>query len=411
LAYDGAVELARWLWIGRRRLFRAFAGVLATAVLLSCGAPDDAGDDEGPPPPMKDRRLLVDKLGRPRRLLIGHGNDLPGPEQNYDFRQAGIYTLPVSLDIHYDYLSGLKDEQGWPDQNPDGSFVTIIADIAAEKNVVPMFSLYQMATRGEQRFEVLHEEDFMTKYWAGARILFERLKSFAKPAIVHLEPDFWGYAQLASDDDPSAVPVLVGSKVPECRELADDLGGMGRCLLKLARTIAPNVAVGFHASGFGAFGRPRQIARFMASVGALESDFVAVDTLDRDAGCFEAHVDPMCSRNDGELYWDETNRRSPSFAEHFAWVKTIHERLGLPILWWQMPLGVPSATRGGTATRYRDNRVKYFFAHPDEVEAAGGFGVAFGVGAPNQTDITTDGGQFARAVTAYYDRPLPLFRP
>ena len=31
---------------------------------------------------------------------------------------------------------------------------------------------------------------------------------------------------------------------------------------------------------------------------------------------------------------------------------------------------------------------------------------AFGVGAPNQTDITTDGGQFARAVSRYYESPL-----
>lgn len=407
--------------LGRAPLTRWVGGIacaLVGTMFVSCGEsgdPDDARDPEaayGPRPPMKDRRLLVDKLGRPRELLVGHGNDLPGAEQNYDFRKAGIYTLPVPLDIHYVYLSGLKGEDGWPDHNPDGSFVTIIADIAAEKNVLPMFTLYQVAARGEGRFDLLREDDFMTKYWSGVRTMFERLATFGKPAIVHLEPDLWGLAQREAYGDPANVGVMVTSKVPECAELANDVGGMGRCLVKLARTISPNVAVGFHASGFGqSFGGPLEAARFLTSVGALDADFIAVETLDRDAGCFEARVDPHCTRDNGELYWDPTNQKEPSFQDHFTWVRTVHERLGLPVLWWQMPLGVPSEERGGAPKHYRDNRVKYFFEHPDEMEEAGGFGVAFGVGAPNQTDITTDGGQFARAVTAYYERPLPLLRP
>ena len=72
---------------------------------------------------------------------------------------------------------------------------------------------------------------------------------------------------------------------------------------------------------------------------------------------------------------------------------------------------VPSDEPGGTKGRYRDNRVKYFFEHPAELVAAGGLGVAFGVGAPNQTDITTDGGQFARAVTSYYASPFAIDQP
>jgi hypothetical protein len=88
-----------------------------------------------------------------------------------------------------------------------------------------------------------------------------------------------------------------------------------------------------------------------------------------------------------------------------------HERTGLPILWWQTPLGVPSDTPGGTAKKYRDNRVKYFFEHPGELVSAGGFGMDFGTGAPNQTDVTTDDGQFASAVTKYYGAPASISSP
>lgn len=375
-------------------------------------------EDYGPPPPLKSRLELLAKLGREARFLVGHGNDLPGEEKGYDFAHAGIYTLPAKLDIHYVYLSGLHDEQGekgpgWPDYEPDGAFVTKIAENAAARAVLPMFTLYQAAARGEKRMDVLADQDFMTKYWYGVRLLFEKLRELDRPAMVHLEPDFWGFAQqlARSTGDVSDIAALVGAIVPECSDLAADVGGMGQCILRLGRRLAPKVAIGFHASGFGAIGRPKRVAKFLGQCGALDADFVVIDTLDRDAGCFEAGDDPYCGRSDGPVYWDEKNERSPNFREHFEWARTIHERLGLPVLWWQIPLGVPSDVPGGTPKRYRDNRVRYFFEHTSELEEAGGFGAAFGVGAPNQTDITTDGGQFARAVTRYYEAPLPLARP
>jgi hypothetical protein len=78
------------------------------------------------------------------------------------------------------------------------------------------------------------------------------------------------------------------------------------------------------------------------------------------------------------------------------------------MLWWQLPLGVPSDTPGGTSGHYRDNRVHYLFNHIDEFIAAGGVGAAFGVGAGNQTTIDTDGDQFKNAVTKYFASPTSL---
>jgi hypothetical protein len=167
---------------------------------------------------------------------------------------------------------------------------------------------------------------------------------------------------------------------------------------------APLAVVGFHASGW-ADPDPSAIADYLVQIGAGEGDFVTLDMLDRDAGCFEAHVDEACQRDDGPWYWDETNQSSPNFHEHFAMAKQIADGTGKPILWWQLPFGVPSDTPGGTAGHYRDNRVKYIFEHIDELIAAGGVGATFGVGAGNQTYITTDGDQFKNAVTEYYASP------
>src|SRR5207245_9684891 len=117
---------------------------------------------------------------------------------------------------------------------------------------------------------------------------------------------------------------------------------------------------------------------------AAVRDLTFVDTLDRDAGCFEAHADPACQRGGTTgWYWAASD-----FQAHFAWAKQMSDGLALPVMWWQTPFGAPSATPGGTAGHYRDNRVEYFFAHIDELVAAGGVGAVFGTGAGNQTYIT-----------------------
>jgi hypothetical protein len=348
----------------------------------------------------KARQLAI-KLGRPGNFMVGLGNDL-SPDFNHD--KDGAFTLGVNLDLHYAYLVGLPGKGGWPDWNPGGFFVNILTDAAERHATVPMFTLYMMAASGENNVTVLTELDYMQRYWMGMRLLFERLAAFGKPAVVHLEPDFWAYVQQKTGGDPTKQRVLV-KMVAECAALPEDMTGLGQCLLLLRNKLAPKVAVGFHASEWG--GPVAQTVSFLKAIGAGSADFVSTDALDRDAGCFEAKVDPNCQRG-GTFYWDDKNVTHPNFHDHLAFVKTITDGLGVPMLWWQVPLGVPSNTPGGTPGHYRDNRVKYLFEHIPEFIEAGFAGAAFGVGAGNQTDINTDGGQFKNAVTAYVAKPVPL---
>jgi len=345
-------------------------------------------------------RALAVKLGRPGNFLVGMGNDLAN-----DHNQDGAYTLGVTLDLHDAYLVGLEGQGGWPDWNAGGTFVNILADTAAAHGVVPMFTLYSFAAQGEARTDILQNQDFMKRWWDGARLLFDRLAAFDKPAVVHIEPDYWGFTQQASNGDPTKLPALV-TMVPDCADLPNHIGGVGSCIMRLGRKYAPKAALGLHASAWG--GTPASVVTFMNGVGAQAGDFVVLDALDRDAGCFEAHVDPNCQRNDGPWYWDEANVTHPNFADHLAFAKTIADGTGKPIVWWQVPFGVPSSTAGGTAGHYRDNRVHYLFAHVGEFISAGFAGASFGVGAGNQTYITTYGGQFKSAVTAYLANPIPL---
>jgi hypothetical protein len=378
---------------------KKLAVTVVTLSMTWLPALDAAAQTVPPPAPPDAKRVFTDKLGLPARVLVGLGNDV-GSAEGWDPNRAHAYELGTKLDIHYLYLAGLD----WPSWNPDGGYVTAHAEAAKARGVVPMFTLYQAAAWGENNLGAFNDPSFMTQYWQAARTMYTRLGAFDAPAIVHLEPDLWGYFQQAGDA-PSSVPVKVGSLVPECAGLPEDASGFGKCLVRLSRLLAPKTLVGLSASSFGAstngVSDPNRVAAYLGQVGALDSDFVAVETLDRDAGCFEAAVDPLCHRT-GSFYWTDAD-----FQSHLAWAKTIHDVMGKALLWWQMPLGVPGSS-AGSADHYRDNRVQYFFSHTKDFMDAGGVGAVFGSGAPNQTTAKTDGGQFSAAAGGYFATPMPF---
>ncbi len=381
----------------------ASTGAASTGVVEGSGA-GGAGATSVPitgPVGSSGAAKLAARLRGKGNFLVGMGNDLdPNSNHNLD----GAYTVGPTLDLHYAYLVGLPTQGGWPDWNPGGAFVNVLSTSAQAHGVTPMYSLYMMAADGEDNIAALTNDSFMSLYWQGAKLLFQRIAMIPGPAVVHIEPDFWGYViQKASD---GTTPVHIAAHAPDCAGVTEDIRGLGECFVKLRNKYAPNAAIGFHYSTWGA-DVPTSIAFFKA-VHAQETDFIATDMLDRDAGCFEAHTDPNCQRTDGPWYWDEANQTHPNFHDNLATVQSITSGLALPMLWWQVPFGVPSTTPGGTAGHYRDNRVNYIFSHVGEFMAAGGVGVAFGVGAANQTTITTDGGQFKTATTAYFASPQAL---
>jgi hypothetical protein len=395
---------------------QAVSGDLAAAPTSGKGnsgadiAPSASGSEDiapaaAPPaagaPPSAERQVVA-KLGLGTSFLVGLGNDSTGNDPN----QTHTYALGKKLDIHYMYLSGLS----WPEWNaPAGNYVTVQANAAKAHGIVPMFTLYQAASYGENNLGAFNTTDFMTKYWRGVRLMFEHLGAFDSPAIVHVEPDLWGYTQ-AHSAQPSGTPMKVGSIVPECADLPSDVSGMAKCVIRLSRQLAPKVVIGLSASTFGAFTNgysdPTKIGNYMKALGADQADITVIETLDRDAGCFENGSDGNCKRG-GKFYWDESNVAHPNFHDHLAWAKTIRAVVGKPLLWWQMPLGVP-ANAAGYAGHYRDNRVRYLFNHPGEFAAAGGIGAVFGTGAVHQTDASTDNNQFKNAVTGYYAAPAAL---
>ena len=390
----------------------ALITILVTlGIVVGCGGGSDTDLVAAPPalpvvavpvdstPLEKKAAALAGKLGKPGRLLVGLGTT------NVD----SIRIQGLKPDIYDRYINGVGTDS-WRTWNlPEGAYIGVVAKNADNMGAVPMFTLYQMAALGDSNITGLADSSFMKGYWDNVRLLFQQLKTYNKPALVNFEPDFWGYAHRVSAD-PNKHYVHVNNINPDCANLPNSVAGMGACLLQMARSGAPNAFVGFPPSQFPDIATNEM--SYLRQVGAAQADFVVMQTLDRDAGCFEAKYtgeNALCVRPSAlPYYWDASNTSTPSFASHFAYARSYHQGLQLPVLWWQTPMGVPSDTPGGTAYAFRDNRVSYFLTRPQELVAAGGVGVVFSPGQNIQTNIDTDGGQFKRLTTQYFSAPAAL---
>jgi hypothetical protein len=337
-------------------------------------------------------------LGLSSRLLVGLGTQ----------PVAAMLSQGLKPDIFDEYLVGAGNGDWTTWNSPAGAYVGVVASQAEQVGAIPMYTLYQMATNGDGNLADLNDSTFMTRYWSNIKLLYQQIAAYGKPAIVNLEPDFWGFAEQQSHQNPTTLTSLVTIN-PDCASLSNDLVGLAGCLVKMARQYAPKAYVGFPISDWGG-NATAQVVTFMSTIGAQKADFIVVMTLDRDAGCFEVTPLPSeCARGGTGYYWDETNQTNPTFSEHLANVQQYHSGLGnLPVIWWQTPMGVPSSTPGGTPNHYRDNREDYFLKHPSELTAVGGLAVVFSAGAGNQATITTDGGQYQALSGAYLSAPAPL---
>ena len=338
----------------------------------------------------------------PNRLLggLGAGNAI-----------SDMASQQIHPDIIDTYLVGVGSGS-WPNWNsPDGAYVTYVSANVKAIGAVPMFTLYQMASNGDGNISGINDATFMTSYWAQVKLMYQKIGATGQPTLVNLEPDFWGYVlATAPGGDPTKLPARV-STTAECASQPDTAAGIAGCLLTLGRTYAPKAKIGFPPSFFGR--DATTVGSFMAKLGADKADFIVAQTSDRDAGCFEvASPVPECAgRGNGPFYWDENNVSTPNFSQSLAQWSTVRSLVGnLPILFWQTPLGVPSATPGGSPGHYRDNRVHYMLTHPTEYSAIGVFAIVFSGGGSTSANITTDGGQFARLFQAYLANPAPFPR-
>jgi hypothetical protein len=304
------------------------------------------------------------------------------------------------------------------------SFIqTCLKDSPAQ---IPMFTYYEILQTAQATFSGFKEgasevtqaatsAPLMTRYYADWRFLLQAIGQHQ--ALLHIEPDFWGYARQAGSATATAAAVASANPT-DCASLPNTIAGMGQCLIAMVRKYAPNAFVGLSASAWNIAGNTsrttdvttdaKALATFLAACGQGQADFVVVETSDRDAGYYQ-------TVQSQDNWWDPTDATLPDYAQDLTWIKALTEALGTPALYWQTPLG--NASQNNTANHYQDNRVDYFFggsaaqvesgaavtvpAHWSALAAAHVIGVAFGAGAGDQTMPDTDGGNLIAKTKAY----------
>jgi len=298
------------------------------------------------------------------------------------------------------------------DQDPPGEYARSFAGTCAGATPpqIPMFTYYEiLQASGVQEgsaeiTQAANDAQLMERYFADWRFLLQQIGQGT--ALLHVEPDFWGYAEQVNADPHVEAAAVASANPTDCASMENSIAGMGRCMIAMVRKYAPHALVGLQASAWstnvdvslntdpslGVAGEAKKTAAFLAACGESDADFVVVETSDRDAGYYQS-----MGRS---TWWDATNATLPDFHQDFAWVKALTEALGKPALYWQTPLG--NASQNDTPNHWKDNRVDYFFAHMDEVAAAHAVGVAFGAGAGDQTTPESDGGNFVSKAKAYF---------
>jgi len=296
------------------------------------------------------------------------------------------------------------------DQDPPGQYVVgfVSTNEKASPKQIPMFTYYEelqasKLTEGTSQVAAINDATVLTRYLADWRFVLQKIGSHV--ALLHLEPDFWGYVEQLNSD-PHAVPAKVSTANPtDCASYENSAAGLAKCMIHMVRVYAPNAKVGLHASAWGTKmdvfgnsdakldvpGEAQKMATFLTALGAKDGDFIVSDPSDRDAGYYESI--------NRKTWWDATNATLPNFHQAFVWTKTLAEATNLPIVLWQIPVG--NMSQSNTTDHWKDNRVDYFFAHMDEVAAAHIVGLFFGAGMGGMTTPETDGGNLTSKTTTY----------
>jgi hypothetical protein len=406
--------------------------LVLSGVLAACGG------SQAPAAPL---RCTGTAPALPGRLAVGYAGDVQvAGSGGFDLRYqylAGVLA-PDPACLAPGRASAVGCGSAWWgtwqwDQVPPGQFVRDFASGTAAAGLRPMFTYYLILPAAQARLGVgegTAEATVAARDLAFMRAYLDDFRFFLRqvgvaPAVVHVEPDFWGYAQhaaRAAGTDAHGLPARVASANPtDCAAAEESIAGLGRCMISMVRRYAPNALVGLHgsawASGFDCVfntalsldvaAEGRRTADFLLAAGAGCADLVVIDISDRDAGWYQRQVPPRNSWLDG------SNSVLPTFTQAFTWSRAVADRAGRKVLWWQVPVGnmaLPNACDASGSGTNQDDKLDYFFDHPDRVAASGAAGMAFGAGASCQTTPENDGGHLrsrAAALAAAGGQPLP----
>jgi hypothetical protein len=309
----------------------------------------------------------------------------------------------------YQYISsGVLPSQSWV-TTWGSNFAYNYAESAQAAGCIPEFTYYQIVptinnegAAAEQT--ALKNTSIMADYYKDFTALMQQLNRFGSTAVVHVEPDMWGYLESVSGDPTQLAASVASSGDADLAGYANTVAGFGHALLHLRDLYAPNVLLAAHVSTWlwnlstSATLNVTQIAAndaaFMTALG--DWDLFFTDLSDRDAGYYQ-----YVEGDGGAHWWDTTNKKFPNFNRLNTWAAAFTAAAQKRLVIWQIPIGnTIMDTCNNTNFHYQDNREQYWFTgYPSnqaisQLAQAGVIGLLFGAGNDGTTqyfDAAGDG--------------------
>jgi hypothetical protein len=319
---------------------------------------------------------------------------------------AAAMRQTAPFGFRYQYLAaGANTGNGWSTWNPDGTFVTRYIDESAARRITPVFTYYMLRqslpgknVSDDRKADLgnLDDAGTMRALMGDLRLFFQRAGATSTTAILHLEPDLWGYAEPAARrNDASTISARVSAAgMPELAGLPDTLAGFAQAVKRLRDRYAPHVLLAYHLSVWGTSvdiqysdPRPAQVrslglkaAAFYRSLHA-RFDLSFAEFSDRDAG-FKQKI----YGDGGASWWNAAD-----FARNVHFLSTFSRAARQRIVMWQIPLGNREMrAENNTWGHFQDNRVEWLLGrhsakHLKAYRKAGVVAFLFGGGADGTT--------------------------
>ena len=320
-----------------------------------------------------------------------------------------VATSGVPWAMCYQYISsGVTPGKSWI-TTWGSNFAYNYAVAAHSAGCIPELTYYQMvptigAEGSAAESAALANPSTMANYFSDFTTLLKQLKQYGGTAVVHVEPDMFGYLEQLNGNPALLVAAVASSNNADVAGFPNTVAGFGQALLHLRDLYAPNVIMAAHVSLWTWGGSTsasldvapiaKQDAAFMTGLGNWDLFFT--DVSDRDAAYYQVVLG-----DGGAHWWDKTNQKYPNFNRFNTWAAAFTAAAGKRLVIWQIPIGnTLMDTENNTNWHYQDNREEYWLQNYPTNQAmsalakAGVIGLLFGAGSSGPTqnyDAAGDG--------------------
>jgi hypothetical protein len=334
----------------------------------------------------------------------------------------------VRWDMRYKYFTyGWVNNWGWGAY--DGGWGLDYLNQSASYGMTPVVQYYVMnglANYDESAFlTTAQNAAMMAEYFNEWKVLMQRTKEFAKPTVILVEADGFGFLEQYTGDNSNTYAAVAATGMPELAGLPNTVAGWGLAFLKIRAAVgASNAILAMDISDW-ATGKDLlyfsvtdslgpevdKAYGFLAPLGLGPNvtgqtwDLLANNPLDRDSAYYTT-----IGQN---RWWDASDTASissRSFNRYAEWLRLWNVKAGKRWMLWQVPLGNSNHlnvyNNGNPREGYADNRPEYFFAnggdaHRQVFAQDGVIGILFGPGTGGMSyftnDVYTDGQLFMKS--------------